>query len=598
MSQNPLPAAVPLDPEALAALDHLAARLRPAGLWWAAGYLAGLAQAGGASASAAVATGAVADAGVLVLTASQTGNARRLGEKLREALAAAGHAVKVVGAADVNAKQLAAARTLFAVASTQGEGEPPDEARGLWELLAGRKAPKFTDTAFAVFGLGDSSYPLFCEAGKFLDERFVTLGARRLLDRVDADVEYADEADAWIAAAVAAVPAPTVRAVAPTAFSFAPVVARDADKDHPREVEILAAQRIVARQADRAVVHYELAAGEGFAYEPGDSLGVWPLNPAAVVTRVAAHLSGAALDAPVVRGKQERPLGEWLGEQLEITRLARPFLEAQAERSGAAELAAVLDKSPAGAARLQAFVATANVADVLERFPVQTGREWNAGELLAALRPLAPRLYSIASSRAAVGEEVHLTIASVDNGAASGHLWQRGTAASGNSVRAYLERNTHFRLPADASQDVIMIGPGTGVAPFRAFVQERGETGATGRNWLFFGARHFDTEFLYQLEWQQALKDGRLNRLDLAFSRDQARKIYVQDRLRERAADLWTWLQGGASLYVCGDATRMAPDVHAALRDVAQQQGGLDAEAAEAWLAELAATKRYLRDVY
>lgn len=258
----------------------------------------------------------------------------------------------------------------------------------------------------------------------------------------------------------------------------------------------------------------------------------------------------------------------------------------------------MLDKSPAGTARLQAFVANANVADVLERFPVQAGREWTAGELLAALRPLAPRLYSIASSRAAVGEEVHLTIASVDNGAASGHLWQRGRAASGNSVRAYLERNTHFRLPADASQDVIMIGPGTGVAPFRAFVQERGETGAIGRNWLFFGARHFDTEFLYQLEWQQALKDGRLNRLDLAFSRDQAQKIYVQDRLRERAADLWSWLQGGASLYVCGDATRMAPDVHAALRDVAQQQGGLDAEAAEAWLTELAATKRYLRDVY
>jgi len=600
MSQNPIPAAVPLDPAAHAALDHLAARLGPAGLWWASGYLAGLAQAGGVATGANLGTVAApaAEAGVLVLTASQTGNARRLGEKLREALAAAGHAVKVVGAADVNAKQLVAARTLFAVASTQGEGEPPDEARGLWELLAGRKAPKFADTAFAVFGLGDSSYPLFCEAGKFLDERFATLGAKRLLDRVDSDVEYADEAEAWIAAAVAAVPAPAVRAAAPVAFSFVPAAVRDADKDHPREVGILAAQRIVARQADRAVVHYELEAGEGFAYEPGDSLGVWPLNPAAVVARVAAHLPGAVLDAPVVRGKQERPLGEWLGEQLEITRLARPFLEAQAERSGAAELAAVLDKSPAGAARLQAFVASANVADVLERFPVQTGREWNAGELLAALRPLAPRLYSIASSRAAVGEEVHLTIASVDNGAASGHLWQRGTAASGNTVRAYLERNTHFRLPADASQDVIMIGPGTGVAPFRAFVQERGETGASGRNWLFFGARHFDTEFLYQLEWQQALKDGRLNRLDLAFSRDQAQKIYVQDRLREQAADLWAWLQGGASLYVCGDATRMAPDVHVALRDVAQQQGGLDAAAAEAWLAELAATKRYLRDVY
>ena len=601
MSQNPVPAALPLDHDARTALDQLAVRLSPAGLWWASGYLAGLAQAAGAPGAApAPGPAAPADAGVLVLTASQTGNARRLGEKLREALVSAGHSVKVVSAADVTAKQLAAARSLFAVASTQGEGEPPDEARGLWELLAGRKAPKLAETAFAVFGLGDSSYPLFCEAGKFLDARFEALGARRLLDRVDADVEYADEAAAWVAAAVAAVPAPAARAVVPSAttYSFAPAAAKDADKDHPRDIGILTAQRIVARKADRAVIHYELEAGEGFAYEPGDALGVWPQNPAPVVARVAAHLAGTALDAPVQRGKQERPLGEWLGEQLEITRLARPFLEVQAERSGSAELAAVLEKSPAGAARLQAFVAGANVADVLERFPVRNGREWQAGELLAALRPLAPRLYSIASSRAAVGDEVHLTVATVEDGAASGHLWQRGTAAGGNSVRAYLERNTHFRLPTDASRDVIMVGPGTGVAPFRAFVQERGETGATGRNWLFFGARHFDTEFLYQLEWQQALKDGRLNRLDLAFSRDQARKIYVQDRLREQAADLWSWLQGGASLYVCGDATHMAPDVHAALRDVAQQQGGLDTEAAEAWLAELAANKRYLRDVY
>ena len=600
MSSSPDSAAWPLDPESRAALEFLAARLTPEGRLWASGFLAGLARAGVPAAAAGADTAAD---GVVILTASQTGNARRLGDKLRARLTSAGHAVKVVAAADVTAKILASARTLFAVASTQGEGEPPDEARGLWELLSGRKAPRLGETAFAVFGLGDSSYPKFCEAGKFLDERFAALGARRLLDRVDADVEYADEAEAWLTAAVAAVPAPAATttasaSAASSSFTLAAAAStvRDADRDSPRDVPVLTAQRIVARQAERAVVHYELEAGEGFAYEPGDALGIWPHNPAGVVARVMAQLPGSSPESPVTRGKHERTLGEWLGEHLELTRLARPFLEAQAERSGAADLAAVLEASPQGAARLAKFVATADVASVLERYPVKTGREWSAIDLLAALRPLAPRLYSIASSRKAVGEEVHLTVAAVTDGAGSGHLWERGVA--GGTVRAYLERNTHFRLPADASRDVIMIGPGTGVAPFRAFVQERAESGATGRNWLFFGARHFDTEFLYQLEWQQALKAGALHRLDLAFSRDQERKIYVQDRLRERGAELWAWLQDGASLYVCGDATRMAPDVHAALAEVAQRHGGLDVEAAEGWLTELSSTKRYLRDVY
>ncbi|MFM7067021.1 MAG: sulfite reductase flavoprotein subunit alpha [Gammaproteobacteria bacterium] len=595
-SSAPVPS-LPLDSATQAALEQLAARLGPDGLLWASGYLAGLARATGASLPLPATSVPTGD-GVVVLTASQTGNARRLGEKLRERLVAAGQAVRVVPAGEGDAKTLSAARTLFAVASTQGDGEPPDEARGLWELLAGRKAPKLDGTAFAVFGLGDSSYPQFCEAGKFLDERFAALGGRRLLARVDADVEYADEAEAWLGAAVAAVPVPAVghAAVSITAWAPSAPVLRDADRDHPREVAVLAAQRIVARQASRAVVHYELAGGEGFAYEPGDALGIWPHNPPGIVERVLARLGGAAADRLVTRGKQERPLGEWLGQHLELTRLARPFLEAQAERSGAAELAALLEASPAGTARLSAFVAGADVAGVLERFPVQPGREWTAAELLGVLRPLAPRLYSIASSRRAVGDEVHLTVATVPEGAASNHLLERGLA--GAMVTAYLERNTHFRLPADTARDVIMIGPGTGVAPFRAFVQERAELGATGRNWLFFGARHFDTEFLYQLEWQQALKKGVLHRLDLAFSRDQERKIYVQDRLRERGAELWSWLQGGASLYVCGDATRMAPDVHAALREVAQHHGNLDTEAAEAWLSELSSTKRYLRDVY
>jgi len=529
-----------------------------------------------------------------VLTASQTGNSRRLGERLRERLVSAGHTVRLVSAADLTAKQLASATSVWAVVSTQGEGDPPDEARGLWELLNGRKAPKLEQASFAVFGLGDSSYPKFCEAGKFLDERFAALGATRLLARVDADVEYADEADAWLDAVVSAVPAPATASRQPRLSAVVPLAARQAERDTPREVAVLTAQSIVGKKSDRVVCHYELAGGADFAYEPGDSLGIWPINPPAVVARVRAQLADAP--ALVTRGKFERPLDQWLTEHLEITRVARPFLEAQAARSDSLELKSLLDKKPEAAARLQAFMSHVNTADVLERFPVSTGQAWSAAELLAVLRPLTPRLYSIASSRKAVGDEVHLTVAEVRDGAASTHLWRRGS--EGGVVRAYIERNEHFRLPADTSRDVIMIGPGTGVAPFRAFVQERAEIGARGRHWLFFGARHFDSEFLYQLEWQQALKDGRLSRLDLAFSRDQSDKIYVQQRLRERAVDLWQWLEGGASVYVCGDASHMASDVHVALADVAQSAGGLDAAGAEAWLSDLAASKRYLRDVY
>ena len=593
MSNHLASVATPLDLDASQWLEEWAAGQPQAVLWWASGYLAARAQ-GAPPALSAVAAPA-ADA-MLILTASQTGNSRRLGERLRERLVSVGHTVRLVSAADVTGKQLAAATSLWAVVSTQGEGDPPDEARGLWELLSGRKAPKLSQATFAVFGLGDSSYPKFCEAGKFLDERLATLGGTRLLARVDADVEYADEADAWLEAIVKAAPAPIAANASRQSplRSVAPLAARQAERDTPREVPVLAAQSIVGKKAGRAVWHYELEGGADFAYEPGDSLGIWPVNPPTVVARVKAQLADAP--AQVTRGKLERPLEDWLTEHLEITRVARPFLEAQAVRSDSSELKGLLDKTPEAAVRLQSFMLGVNAADVLERFPVLTGQAWSAADLLAVLRPLTPRLYSIASSRKTVGDEVHLTVAGVTDGAASTHLWRRGT--DGGVVRAYIERNEHFRLPADPSRDVIMIGPGTGVAPFRAFVQERAEIGASGRHWLFFGARHFDSEFLYQLEWQQALKEGRLNRLDLAFPRDQSTKIYVQQRLRERAADLWQWLEGGASVYVCGDATHMAADVHAALRDVAQSAGRLDAAAADAWLSDLAANKRYLRDVY
>ena len=357
-------------------------------------------------------------------------------------------------------------------------------------------------------------------------------------------------------------------------------------------------QRIVSRDSEREVRHLELSLqGAGLSYQPGDALGVWPRNPPALVEDFlrTLRLDGTA---DVTHEGRRLPLARWLAQERELTKLSRPLLAAHAAASGDQALARALE--PEQRAALADLLDTHQPIDLLRRYPV----DWSAEQLVAALRPLTPRLYSIASSPKVVGEEeVHLTVAvvayqahgSAHLGAASAFL---ATTGDETRVPVFVEPNERFRLPADASRDLIMIGPGTGVAPFRAFVQERQAVGAAGRNWLFFGNRHFERDFLYQAEWQQALKDGALNRLDLAFSRDAAAKTYVQHKLKAQGRELYAWLREGAHLYVCGDATHMAKDVHEALVEVAVAHGGLSAEDARGWLAELLQEGRYARDVY
>jgi sulfite reductase (NADPH) flavoprotein alpha-component len=368
-------------------------------------------------------------------------------------------------------------------------------------------------------------------------------------------------------------------------------------REQPFNAGVLANQRIVSSDADRDLRHSELSLdGSGIRYQPGDSLGVWSHNPP---TLVAQWLETLALDGGVDATHDGRtlPLALWLTREREITRLGRAFIAALATVSGHDELARLL--KPEHSIELAALLNAYQPIDLLRRYPTT----WSADSLIAALRPLTPRLYSIASSQAQVGDEVHLTVAVVDYEAHGTRHW--GAASSflacvdeDGSVPVFIESNDRFRLPADGSRDVIMIGPGTGVAPFRAFVQEREETAATGRNWLFFGNRHFAQDFLYQTEWQAALKKGWLHKLDLAFSRDTAEKIYVQQRLRERGSELYAWLENGAHLYVCGDSTHMAKDVHGALVDIAIAHGGHSPDDAKAWLADLMQQGRYARDVY
>ena len=607
MSPAPLPLHVPtpLSPDQNALVARLTEGLDGAGLWWLSGYAAGLARGQATGVVAApVAPAAVAqDAPRLtVVYGSQTGNARRVAEALAASLEAEGLPVRLLRADAYPVRELKDEHYLAIVISTQGDGDPPDDARALVEFIEGKRAPRLPQLRFAVLGLGDSSYPQFCAIGQRLDARFEALGAQRWLPRGDADLDVDTVAAPWAARVLAesrdALKARPLASVTPLRVHAAPAsTAAMATRDHPVQAELLTNQRITARGSDRDIRHLELALPDGgLGYEPGDALGVVIANPPALVDALLAAL---ALDgeAAVAHGGHTRTLRDWLTHHREVTRLSRPFVASHAAHARSDSLNRLLapDAQPA----LAALLAGSQVIDVVLAHP----GAWSPEDLVAALRPLQPRLYSIASSRKVVGDEAHLTVAHVEYAQGDALRWGAGShflaaRAEGAQVPVFVERNERFRLPSDGARDVIMIGPGTGVAPFRGFVQEREAVGAGGRNWLLFGNPHARTDFLYQLEWQDALKRGALARLDLAFSRDQADKVYVQHRLREHGRALYDWLEGGAHLYVCGDASRMARDVHAALRDVVATHGGRDGDGADEYLNALQAQGRYARDVY
>ena len=532
-----------------------------------------------------------------IVYGSQTGNARRLAEALARDAESAGLTVKLARADAYPVRELKNERLLYVVISTQGDGDPPDDARGFVEFLTSKRAPKLDELKFAVLGLGDSSYAQFCAVGTTLDERLAALGATRLFPRGEADVDIETIAGPWLKKALA-----TARDTLKTGASLATVTPLRPQRaavvwtrDRPYHAEVLDNQRISARGSAKDIRHIELSLGiSDLSYEPGDSLGVWPSNSPALVDQVIDALKLDA-QAPVAHDGQTLPLREWLVDKRELTCLARPFVFAHAQRAKHDDLDAIV-ASPVAFPEL---LSDHQVIDLLHAFPAQ----WTAQEFVSALRPLTPRLYSIASSLKVVEDEAHLTVARVAYeafgrhhvGAASDFL---ATRNGDGRVPIFIESNERFRLPQDGARDVIMIGPGTGIAPFRAFLQERGAIGAKGRNWLFFGNPHFQSDFLYQVEWQQALKRGELHRLDVAFSRDQLDKVYVQHRLRRSGRELYAWLENGAHIYVCGDGTHMAKDVHAALREIIVEHGGKSREDAEGFLTQLAAERRYSRDVY
>ena len=582
----------PIPAELSAALDTLS----PLQLAWLSGYCWARADGTGAALPAIPATNAETaepappPLAVTVLSASQTGHAREVAANLHAALTQQGINATHISAADYKPKTIVDEQVLLLVTSTQGEGEPPEEAVSLHRLLFGKKAPQLPALRFAVCALGDSSYPDFCQAGKDFDARLAELGGERLAPRADCDVEYQTPAAAWIADLVPRLAAlrPAARQ-APTAAAPAAVAAYD--RDHPFSAPLLARQKITGRHSTKDVRHIELdLAGSGLNYQAGDALGVWCENDPA---RVDGILAALQLDGATDIGG--RTLRDILIHEREISQNTPGFVQGYAALAQNAVLdGAIAATSPA------AFAATTPIDAIVARYPAAISAE----ELLTLLRPLTPRLYSIASAPEEVGEEVHLTVGVLHyehdgktySGAASGYLGER--LPEDGAARVYIEPNPNFRLPDDPNAAIIMIGNGTGIAPFRAFMQARVANDAPGKNWLVFGNPHFTEDFLYQTEWQGWQKDGYLHRYSLAWSRDQAEKVYVQDKLREEAANVWQWLQNGAHVYICGDAARMAKDVERALLDIIAGEGGMHADDAEEYLDELRQTRRYQRDVY
>jgi sulfite reductase (NADPH) flavoprotein alpha-component len=591
-----------LDTNQLASFKQSINDLSPLQLAWASGYLAAKAE-NPESCVAQVAVSSEPAPTLTILYGSQTGNAKGVAKNLAAQATAEGLTVELKSMGEIKPKAIKNITHLLIVASTNGEGEAPDDAIALHEFLASKKAPKLEHLQYSVLALGDTSYEFYCQTGKDFDLNLEKLGAKRITARVDCDVDYEADAKAWSdtvikqAKDLLASETTTNNVVS---LSNASTAEDLYTKQSPYTAELLVSQKITGRDSAKDVRHIEIDLGEsGLTYQAGDALGVWFENSPALVGELITAL-GFNAQEPINVADDSLTLVEALKTKFEITQTSIQFIEFWANKSQAANLLALLEDKAA----LRDYAANHQVVDVVKSAPLASETKVSAQEFIEALRKITPRLYSIASSQSEVEEEVHLTVGLVQyqtgdanrQGGASGFL--ANGIDEGGEVKVFVEHNDNFRLPVNSETPVIMIGPGTGVAPFRAFMQEREATEASGDNWLFFGDQTFTQDFLYQVEWQGYLKSGLLTKIDLAFSRDQAEKIYVQDRLLENADEIFAWLERGAHIYVCGDMSRMAKDVEAALLSIIATKGQLSEEQATEYLKDLRNAKRYQKDVY
>ena len=600
MSNNNLfvPATAPFAPDQAQALNQVLPRLQADQLIWLEGFISGLRASKGGSV-AAVAAPAVATE-LTILFGSESGNAESLADQTAKAANAKGIKAKVLSMGDIKPAKLKGVQNLLVLVSTWGEGDPPENSVDFYQGFMGDKAPKLAGTRFSVLALGDTSYEHFCKMGKDFDSRLEALGGERIFPRKDCDVDFDDDFEAWKTGALAA-----LEASAQPATSTAPAVATAVttavkySRKNPFPSELK--ERVLLNGAGSAkeTIHLEFdLEGSGLEYETGDALAVIPHNATDVVEAI---LAATKLDpeSPVTLKDGEFTLHAALTSKLDITGISLPVLNRYFEISKDPKLDELLKLE--NKQQLQAYLYGREIIDLLVEFPA---KDITADALVNIMRKLPPRLYSIASSPKAHPGEVHLTVGVVRYDA---HGRERKGVCStfladcleeGQKVDVFVTPNKHFKVPANPETPLIMVGPGTGIAPFRAFIEERAATKAPGKNWLIFGDQHYLTDFLYQTEWQSYLADGVLTKLDVAFSRDQAEKVYVQDRMLENSKELYEWLEAGAYFCVCGDASRMAVDVDKALHAVIEKEGGKSADEAIEYVKQLKADKRYMRDVY
>jgi sulfite reductase (NADPH) flavoprotein alpha-component len=559
---------------------------------------------------------------IRVLFGTETGNAEGCAEELAEALRGLGLPVALDDMDDYDHAEVADEELVLIVTSTFGNGDPPYNAHNFMQFVKGPDAPSLAGVKFSVCGLGDRSYPNFAQCGRDFDDRFAALGAQRVVPRTDCDVDYEVPFDQWkqqvlayarTAYGVSGGPAPTAKPASgglwgkvsgwfggkkpePEPAPVAPAAPAVPDRDRPFVAKVVAARLLSGPGSAKETRHYELdLTGSGIVFAAGDSFGAHPNNPPFEVDGIVAALHLDPESPVTLRDGRTLALRGALARRLCLQSVSVELLRQIAANGGPGA-----DALAAGADAITAYLAERYLLDVLRDHP---SARLGAQQFVDRLKALPPRLYSVASSPVVDANRVAFTVETLRyeragrpcDGVAS--VWLADRLGPGAEVPLHLVPNPAFRLPAD-DVDILMIGPGTGVAPFRAFLQEREARGARGRSWLFFGHQHEATDFLYGDELMAWKASGRLARLDLAWSRDQADKVYVQDRLAQAGADVWAWLEGGAHVYVCGDAKGMAPGVHAALLRIAQEHGKLSADLAQGWLDRLDAAGRYHRDVY
>lgn len=604
----------PFNQEQVELLNRLLPTLTEAQRTWLCGYITALqGTAAGVTSAPAPAqqsslepqTPAVSK-DVTVLFGSQTGNCHGLSKKLSKLLDEQGFQVTLSSMSDFKPNALKKVENLLVLVSTHGEGDPPDNAISFYEFLHSKRAPKLDHLSFSVLALGDTSYEFFCQTGKEIDKRLEELGGKRLTPRVDCDVDFDASAADWMNQVLQSLSELTAGpgAAVPSGISgvtLSDLAESEFSRSNPFHAEILENLNLNGRGSKRETRHIELSLeGSNLHYEPGDSLGVYPENHPQLVEDLLTAM-GWRGEEPVAVDKNgtQRPLREALLRHYEITVLTKPLIEQAAKLTSNPGLQELVSAGREG--DLRAYIQERDLLDLVQGYEL---KGIPASEFVSLLRKIPARLYSIASSPSAYPDEVHLTVRTVRYeahgrnryGVCSVQLAER--AEIGDKLPVFVQHNPNFKLPDNPDIPIIMIGPGTGVAPFRAFLGEREETGARGENWLFYGDQRFSTDFLYQVEWQRWLKDGVLSRMDVAFSRDTDKKVYVQHRMLERSKELYQWLEEGAYVYVCGDEKKMAHDVHAALSTIIEQEGGLSPEKAAEYLSLMQQQKRYQRDVY